>query len=92
MSPLISVIKFLPKRLYSAELLFDKFIQLSEKGAKEYVRKAKVMVKVRHMLVEVLGDEGRWNKYAARVKLDNNRRPAFQEEFARMLPGWRDLK
>ena len=58
---------------------------------KEYARKAKVMVKVRHLLVEVLGDEARWNSYAARVKQDNLRRPAFQEEFAGMLAGWREL-
>jgi hypothetical protein len=44
------------------------------------------------MLFEVLGHEARWNKYAAKVKQDNIRRPAFQEEFARMLPGWRSLK
>jgi len=58
---------------------------------KEYTRKAKVMVKVRHLLVEVLGDEARWNSYAAKVKQDNLRHPAFQEEFAGMLPGWREL-
>jgi hypothetical protein len=59
---------------------------------KEYIRKAKVMGKVRHMILEVLGDQARWNKYAAKVKKDNIRRPAFQEEFARLLPGWWDLK
>ena len=58
---------------------------------KEYACKAKVMAKVRHLLVEVLGDEARWNNYAAKVKQDNIRRPAFQEEFARMLPDWREL-
>jgi len=58
---------------------------------KEYARKAKVMAKVRHLLVEVLGDEARWNNYAAKVKRDNIRRPAFQEEFVRTLSGWREL-
>jgi len=58
---------------------------------KEYARKAKVMAKVRHLLVEVFGDEVRWKNFAAEVKQDNLRRPAFQEEFARVLPGWRAL-
>jgi tetratricopeptide (TPR) repeat protein len=58
---------------------------------KEYTRKAGVMAKVRRLLVEVLGDEARWKKFAAKVRQDNIRRPAFQQEFAKVLPGWREL-
>ncbi len=59
---------------------------------KEYARKARVMAKMRHVIVEVLGDEARWRKFAAKIKQDNIRRPAFQEEFAHVLPDWQELK
>ena len=58
---------------------------------KEYAQRAGVMLKVRHMMVDILKDENRWKAFAGKVKRDNLRRPAFQEEFAKIIPGWREL-
>jgi len=58
---------------------------------KEYACKAQVMAKVRRLLVEVLRDRNRWHTFATKVKQDNIKRPAFQEEFTKVVPGWREL-
>ena len=59
---------------------------------KEYTRKAQVMKKVHHVLVDVLRDPSRWRDFALKVKKDNIKRPAFQDEFTTAVPGWQALK
>ncbi len=63
----------------------------SNADRREYARQAQVMAKVRHMYLDILKSESRWKTFAVKIKLDNLRRPAFQEEFARAVPGWREL-
>lgn len=59
---------------------------------KEYTRKAQVMKKVHHVLVDVLHNAPRWRDFAIKIKRDNIKRPAFREEFAKAVPGWQALK
>ena len=58
---------------------------------KEYAAKAVFMAKVRHMFVDVLKALQDWEAFARPIKIANIRRPAFQEEMARVVPGWKDL-
>lgn len=59
---------------------------------KEYARKAKVMNRIRLLIMGVLRQEKRWLDLAREVKLANLKRPAFQEEFATIIPGWRQIQ
>jgi len=55
---------------------------------KTYVSKAVVARKVRHMWIDVLKEPAQWEAFARQVREKNLKRSAFQEEFAKVVPGW----
>lgn len=63
----------------------------SSETRKIYALKAQVACLVRHMWVEVIKEPAQWEAFARQVKTANQRRPAFQEEFGKAVPGWREL-
>ncbi|MGE5577309.1 MAG: hypothetical protein ACM3TT_08990 [Syntrophothermus sp.] len=56
-----------------------------------YARLAKVVMKVRHMWLDVFKTPDKWVEFARKIKAQNQRRPAFQEEFEKVIPGWSEL-
>ena len=55
-------------------------------------RTAHVTRKVHRVLIDVLRDPSRWHDlFISKVKKDNIKRPAFQEEFAKAVPSWQTL-
>lgn len=45
----------------------------------------------RRVYLEILKLEERRRDFAGKIKRENLRRPALQEEFAKVKPGWREL-
>lgn len=56
-----------------------------------YAHKARVAQKVHHMWLDVLKRPDKWQAWAKRIKTLNSKRPAFQEEFAKVVPAWNTL-
>lgn len=55
---------------------------------KIYAQNALGIMRVRRILVEVMKRPEEWKAYALKIKSNNAKRPAFQEEFARVIPDW----
>jgi hypothetical protein len=58
---------------------------------KVYAAKAVFMAKIRHMFIDIQKSPEGWEAFALPIKDANRRRPAFQEEMAKKVPGWRVL-
>jgi len=58
---------------------------------KTYARWAQAARRARHMWVDVLGKPTKWETFAKQLKSANLRRPTFQQEFAKVVPGWSQL-
>lgn len=56
-----------------------------------YAQKAKIAQRVRHMWLDVIKAPEKWEAFAKQIKAANLKRPAFQEEFAKAIPGWTEL-
>ena len=58
---------------------------------KIYAQNAVAVMRVRRVLVDVMKRIDEWKKYAVPIKSHNVNRPAFQDEFSRVIPDWRSL-
>jgi tetratricopeptide (TPR) repeat protein len=58
---------------------------------KIYAQNALAIMRVRRVLVEVMKRPEEWKTYALKIKSNNAKRPAFQEEFTRVIPDWDSL-
>ena len=58
---------------------------------KIYSQNAVAVARVRRVLVDVMKKPDEWRKYALPIKLNNVKRPAFQDEFAKVISDWNNL-
>jgi hypothetical protein len=58
---------------------------------KIYAQNAVAVARIRRVLVDVMKKPDEWKKFALPIKLHNTKRPAFQDEFAKVIPDWKSL-
>lgn len=59
---------------------------------KIYSQNAVAVARVRRVLVDVMKKPDKWKTFALPIKLNNMKRPAFQDEFAKVIPDWDNLE
>jgi hypothetical protein len=56
-----------------------------------YANKAAMARLIRHVWIDVLKTPEKWEAFARQLKVANRARRAFQDEFAKVVPGWTEL-
>ncbi len=63
----------------------------SSKDRKIYANQAKIAVKIQDTYVNILKTPEKWNEFARNIKYKNKNRPAFQQEFSKVIRNWREI-
>jgi hypothetical protein len=63
----------------------------SSHSRKRYAEQAQVAKKIRRIWIDVIKKPDEWHAFASQLRAANRARPAFQQEFARRVPGWQDV-
>lgn len=61
------------------------------RSRKIYAQNAVAVKRVRRVLVDVMKKPDEWKKFAIQIKANNANRPAFQDEFAKVISDWNSL-
>jgi hypothetical protein len=56
-----------------------------------YAEQAQAALRMRHVWVDVLKNPEAWRTFAKNLKTQTLKKPAFQEEFSRVIPEWKTL-
>lgn len=63
----------------------------SAKDRRIYANQAKIAVKIKEIYEDILKIPEKWIEFAKDIKDKNKNRKAFQEEFRKVISGWKDL-
>ncbi|MBF0493200.1 MAG: hypothetical protein HQM15_10525 [Deltaproteobacteria bacterium] len=56
-----------------------------------YADQAQVALKIRNLWINVIKKPDQWKTFAKEIKVNNLNKPAFQQEFAKMIPDWKEI-
>lgn len=93
-SEIFSITKKLENRYPNEILTFYKNAvrNLDISSSRKYYREnAYAVFRVRRVFIDILKKPDEWKKYAYPIKMINMKRPAFQDEFAKIIPDWHIL-
>ncbi len=63
----------------------------SAKDRKRYAAQAKIAVKIKNTYENNLKTPEKWNEFARNIKCKNKNKPAFQQEFSKVIKNWKEI-
>jgi|GEM_PF-6161115 len=63
----------------------------SAKDRKQYAAQVKIAVKIKNTYENILKAPEKWNEFARNIKCKNKNKPAFQQEFSKVIKNWKEI-